>query len=214
MIKTFRMPVAGITVAIDADDSLAEQANWMLRTLAPVFQNEIKEGDRFRMGWSSLTAHLINGEIHLYEPDFRTDPFRDENPDVSLTLQVTAAQTDFLHRTGMQAYEDLPFFAHKLILQRSVLERDRIAMLRRERVSGDDSGWFVVPAAETGEIQPVSPTGGYEAVYSYQLLRLRPAMLIVLGLPAGCVVVFNGSQITSAVDPQNHVIWPPSAAAD
>jgi hypothetical protein len=84
-------------------------------------------------------------------------------------------------------------------------------MLRRERLSGDDSGWFV-GVAETGQLQPVTSTGGYEAVYSYQLLRRRPSLLVVLGLPVGCIVIFNGSQIESAVDPENHPIWPPSAA--
>jgi hypothetical protein len=58
-----------------------------------------------------------------------------------------------------------------------------------------DSGWYI------GEVD--QPQNELKAIYSYQLLPLRPALLKVLALPVGYVVVFENDRIEAILNEQN-----------
>ena len=61
-----------------------------------------------------------------------------------------------------------------------------------------DSGWYI------GEVE--QPQNELIAIYVYQLLQLRPAILQVLALPKGYIVVFQNNEIETILNEQNEPV--------
>src|SRR5262249_13822522 len=77
----------------------------------------------------------------------------------------------------------------------------RVYMERSHNVEQGDSGWFVGPTdRKAAESEMVArPT--------FELLRLRPALLDVLPLPPGYLVVWDGDGIEAIVGPDEKNAW-------
>ena len=77
--------------------------------------------------------------------------------------------------------------------QRTYLERVESA------VAGD-SGWYF-GFADDAEV------AGYDAVRGADFVAGRPELAAALELPAGCLVVLEGTSLEAVLDAQNKLLW-------
>jgi hypothetical protein len=196
--------MARTTVAIDrpgfrvyCEEQLREQAEW-LSDVASSYG--AKPGSTIQFGWSVLKFVPIDGELVLCEPAFSGSPLQDFRPDVSTSLGVSALQAQLLSRAGCTG--EPTRFDDRILIQKGCLENPRVFGSRQEP-KPTDCGWYIGPAMPHGGGGPMDAPGvdDLEAVWSYQLLEVRPVLLSMLGLPAGWLCIWNGTTIESLVDP-------------
>jgi hypothetical protein len=193
-VPEYKRQIGTTTVVAQADASLKQEAMWLLGRIAEFADGGGKLDDdvKIRMGWSALTLRKRDARFVVCEPDFDGDPFTKTVEDVTRTLRVLFRQKDFVNRVSAKAQESM--FGDKVVMAKNVLKTDSLALQRSEPKPGD-SGWYVGPADD-----PESVTE-YEAIYVYQLLHLRPALLDVLALPEGYVVFVTADTVDAVFDP-------------
>jgi hypothetical protein len=195
--------VRDVELVVRCDDRLAVQARSVLELLAGLHGRGkgLADGVTVQVGWSVLTLRRRKEGLQVCEPDFDGDPFRNLRDDMTCTLAVLSGMTAVLHRVGV---EGVPArFDEKVVLAKGCLGGRRVHLQRSEPEPGD-SGWYVGPADG-----PASEQGAdsYEAMYLFQLLRTRPALLQLLALPPGYLAVLDGNDIEAVVDPDNNDVW-------
>jgi hypothetical protein len=194
----FSRKIGSDIVVANADKDLEPQAGWLLSLVESLKDTEkgIKDGTRIRVGWSLIRLYRRGDELHLFEPDFDLDPFSDIRDDVSCTLKVLAVQLEFSKRLGIDSPTDWAF-NDKIVLSKGCLSEEKIYLERSPTDSAGDSGWYIGPADKKDRPKQ------YEAIYAYQLLKLRPSLMPLLGLPYGFMAVINDKKIEVVLDPNN-----------
>lgn len=181
---------------VSCADPFRHQAEWLLEMLEKIEQDRgrgfLEDGASIQVGWSMVTIRREGDALVVAEPNFSGNPFRETNTDLTCTLSVQAEQNSVLKALAVKG---VPVrFQDKVIISKGSLEKPRIYLERQVPEKGD-SGWYI------GEVD--QPQSELKAIYSYQLLPLRPALLKVLALPVGYVVVFENDRIEAIVNEQN-----------
>jgi hypothetical protein len=204
----YRRQVGPFHVVAECAGDLRPQAEGLLEVLAKLHARgpALHDGTAVQFGWSLLRLLADDKELVVCEPDFAGDPFHNFVPTVETTLRVTVQQVALLKFIGANEAGPDSRFQDRLIAARGWLRTDHIYL---ERSSPDpakhESGWYV-GQVEGGKGEMTADD--LEALYVYQLLRLRPALMKVLALPAGYLVVFRGGAIEAVVDPGGKDVWP------
>jgi hypothetical protein len=179
------------TIIVRCDAALRPQAEWLLAYVRKTFGpdgGKLRDGFKLQVGWSILSLREQNGQLVISEPNYRGDPFTEWHDDISCTLRVQAEQNEILALAEVE--EGVPaLFQDKVVLAKGCLEEKRVYLERAKDPPPGDSGWYIGPVADD-EQQPK-----LEAIYVYNLLKSRPALLQVLALPPGYIVVFDGDDI-------------------
>lgn len=197
----YQLQVGTTCLVAHAADALAPQAEWLLKTLEGLLDGgkRLTEGGRVQVGWSFLTLRLRDNELVVCEPDFDGDPFSGVREDVTLTLTVIGQQNEVLARVGAAGVASS--FQDKIVLLKGCLEEPHIYLERNHSAPEGDSGWYI------GPVDGHDVGGDYDAIYVYQLLRLRPELLQVLSLPPGYLIVFDGVKIKAVLDESEQDVW-------
>jgi hypothetical protein len=204
MISVTRI-IAETRTAVKCLPHQAALAEDVLTTLERIgAQKPVAAGTRVRFGWSLLTLREDADGLIVCEPDFSGDPFQDLRPDLSTTLDVLANQTVFVRRVGVVP-ADVTFDQY-LVVARGSLESNVVQLFRSTPSTIDDSGWSISAADNTA---PIDDPDSFEAIRSYQLLSLRPAVLPVLVLPPEFAAVMDGDVVTAVFDAQGRERLPP-----
>ena len=183
---------------LNCRDELTEQAIWLSTVVENIGQKHMNlvNGARFQIGWSILKLVATPKGLILCEPDFDSDPFQRFREDVSSTLAVLSAQRDLVSKVGCEPEEVR--FDDKVIIFKGCLDESGLYGQRSPPSTGD-SGWYFGPTREHR-----APTvNDLEAVWVYELLHRKPALLPALCLPANWMVVWEGSEIVGIADPDN-----------
>lgn len=195
--------ISGKTFKISFSEGLVAQADWLLNLLRRTEEVRgigfLKENVRLQVGWSILTIVRRGQEYVVCEPDFANNPFDATREDTTCSLSVQAEQNDLLNRLGI---EGMPVsFQDKVVLSKDCL-RQRSVYLERKTSANGDSGWYIGPKDSD------AASDEYEAVFVYQLLTLRPALLKALALPTGYLAVFEGNEIEAVLNDHDEQVWP------
>jgi hypothetical protein len=140
-------------------------------------------------------APSIRDQLAVGEPGFEWPPGR---------------ETDDAHRQTLADLEvgQAPAGPEdKVVLARGVWDEARIWLERSQSVAPGDSGWYIGFAAG-------AEPEGLIAVRMEDLLHMRPDWEEMLALPAGCLVVIDGSTIEAVVDAEGRNLWSPAGPAD
>lgn len=207
--RDFETVLDGTTVLIRCDYRLEQQAEWLLKTLADIHKHDpLQEGATIELGWSVLTLVDEDGKLVVCEPDFAESPFENAIADVTMTLHILAEQNYIISQTHTSETAQIPRFDDTIVMQKGVLDETDIYLERDEASDDEDSGWFIGSLGNDDEDETKElDAENLEAIYVYELLKTRPALLSVLGLPAGYVVVFTGDDIDSIVDENDNDVW-------
>lgn len=191
--------IAGNTVVVTASPTLSAQAEWLLSLIERMHSRGMAIGDgvRFQLGWSILTFRKqIDETLVVCEPDFLRNPFEDELSSVDVTLKVQAKQNEFAEKIGATPVQIS--FQDKVVVAKGALD-DSMLYMERSVPSPEkgDSGWYI------GKREKGSAAPELEAIYAFQLLKIRPVLVDALTLPAGYIVFVDGGEIERILDPNS-----------
>lgn len=188
-------------IRVNYSDELQPQAEWLLDHLDSMRSDgvSIHANQRIQFGWSFLEFKQEGGEHVVHEPDFLTNPLTQTRPDISITLQVQASQLAFINQLRLSPTQ--ASFQDKIIYAKECLSSSKIYGERIDpQPEKGDSGWFF------GFVDGNNEPENLQAGYVYQLLSLRPILLQLLLLPPGYMVVLNGSEIETILDPNDEPV--------
>ncbi|WP_373883235.1 hypothetical protein ACEQ85_01350 [Acinetobacter pittii] len=181
---------------------LSEQAKWLVELIVDMSRKgvSIEDGVKIQFGWSFLIfRNFDDNQLILCEPDFLSNPFSEEKYSIDFTLEVQALQNSFSKRYGVDPIATL--FQDKIILVKGCLDKEKLFM---ERIEPDlekgDSGWFI------NTLEDDSEDIEYEAIYAFQLLKIRPELMSVLILPPGFIVLVDKNTIEKVINEKNEVV--------
>jgi hypothetical protein len=188
-------------VVVNCADYLESQAEWLLDLIKEMDgEAPVEEGKRIQFGWSMLIFKRLGPDtLVVCEPDFLGDAFREVQDDVTFTLEVQARQNDLARQLKFDPVPAL--FKEKIVLAKGCLDIEHIYLERTPNPSAGDSGWYI------GPVDDAEKDVELDAIYVYDLIRLRPLLLPVLCLPAGHLVVFAGDELETVLNPQNEKIF-------
>ncbi len=190
-------------VTVACADSMAVQAEWLLDCLMHLHGSgrSVGEGVRLQFGGMFMTfRRLPSNELAVCVPDVDADPFKDETTDVSDALTVLVNQISFAEKLGVEPVETT--FHDKVVIDQGCLGADKLFMLRSAPSATDgDSGWFI------GLQGPREPAPAFEAVFAFQLLKMRPELAAALVLPEGFLVMVDAAGIAAVADADNRTIF-------
>ena len=186
------------TISVKCSDSQAQQSEWLIKLLGQLHSQgvPIDDGKVIEFGWSMLILkRQPNGILSVEEPNFSGDPWKETRDDISCTLAVQHAQNIFSEK--IQAQIQPASFQDKIIISRGCLETSRVFLERNPDSPAGDSGWYIGPYETEQNPEEL------EALYIYELLKRRPSLMPVLGLPSGFLVVFRGDEIEAVLNEKN-----------
>jgi len=194
-VITIRKPL----FSLSCDSRLESQGNWLANLVSSRENTSpgIQDGITIQVGWSVTKLIQVGDDLVLHEPDFDRNPFTDYRPNVSTTLLVLGMQLDLISRLKCEV--NTARFDDKIVVQKGCLADDRI-YAERKTPSPGDSGWYIGSAEERASTGAPPPVSELEAIWVYELLRLRPSVLEALALPVGWLVRWNGATIDALAD--------------
>lgn len=193
MIKKYTKEIDGHNVSISCDDSVERQGQALFQILEQ--QNKLTplfhETCTIRIGWSYYYIRKPeNGnDYQVVCPDFNKDPIKEKTKDLTTAIIVQDMLIDTLVKTKQESMQDI-FFADTVTVSQAVMPGREICMQRMETKKSGDSGWTIVvenPTKEDKEKPMVN-------VLVCNILKLNPALMGLLALPAGSRVVTSDGQ--------------------
>jgi hypothetical protein len=184
---------------LNCKDGLTEQGLWLANVVEDISKHHtnLLEGATFQIGWSVLKLVATSSGLVLCEPDFDNNPFQNYREDVSSTLEVLRGQHDLLSRVGCSPVDVR--FDDKVVFFKGCLEEPGVYGERSQPTRGD-SGWYIGPT----RTHHTPTTDDLDAIRLYELLYKRPSLLPAMCLPAGWMVVWDGTEIVGIADPDNN----------
>lgn len=179
-----------------------EQADILLDAAAQAIESGMLkiDGAPVPFGWSTVSITKVGNELHLCEPDFARDPFREIRDDVSVTIDSYNRMFAFV--------EDLEIapvpcsFRDTIQISKDCFTSAMLYAHRFRYPSGQMSGWYI------GELRPYEAESAinsrdlkwlhkqewgkgraFQWIYSYELVSKRPALLSLLWLPPGFMAI-------------------------
>jgi hypothetical protein len=178
-MRTFEETIGGRLVRTTARDEQGALVADVFRVLARIAREDPpRSGMTLRLGWTLFTLVMDSDALLLCEPDFGSDPLIRTRPGIATSLQVLAEQAAFARACAVEPI-DVRFDAI-LLTGKGALASPSIQAFRNAQDDPGDSGWTVTPA---GTVEASENADDYEAIRSWQLLTLRPALLPGLILP-------------------------------
>jgi hypothetical protein len=199
--KAFYSDIGGKTVVAQCHEVLAVQAQWLLDYLKKKFaleSDKLVDGFKIQVGWSILCLLERDSEFILAEPNYQENPFQDWRDNITDTLTVQAQQNHILQLLGIQ--ESSPaLFQDKITFAKGAFFERQIRLERGLNPQPGDSGWYCGPVTASKD------NPAYEAIYVYQLIHHRPALLQLLSLPHGFSAVVDGNDVIRIEGPGGKV---------
>ena len=189
-MQRFELRVGARTLVARCDPALHLQAESVLRLLGMLArQGSLREGSRISLGLSQLTVRARDNQLVLYQPRF--DRPAELSDDITPALAILADQAALAQELGVAIQPTS--FSQRMVVACGSLAHDEIYCERGEPVDGSDSGWYIGRSDEPGEVE-------CEHRFVHELVRERPAILRVLGLPSGYLVAFERDAIITVLD--------------
>lgn len=200
-METFRHTSHGTSFSLQADPAMATPAQMLLRAIDTIPPEEIRDGYTFEVGFSVFTCLQEKDGYRLLSPDYRTSPLTNTTEDLSVALWVLLEQALLLKQCGVSG---VPVrFDDELVIAAGALDGTCISLQRFSELGKDASGWCIEAWQETeGGIVPAEASS-YQAIYAYELLQKRPALIKVLALPFEHMAIFRENKLIAALNEKN-----------
>jgi len=201
-IRSFYAQIGSKTVVAQCHEVLEIQVQWLLEYLKRKFSVEsdkIVDGFKIQVGWSILCFTEKDSEFIICEPNYQGNPFHEWRENITDTLTVQAQQNHIMQLLGIA--ESAPsLFQDKIVFSKGAFFEKQIRLKRAPNLAEGDSGWFVSPLVES------KAAANNEAMYVYQLIHHRPAMLQLLALPRGFSAQMDGNDVLT-IESANGKVW-------
>jgi len=194
--------IGGNTVVVHCDERFAPQADSLLEVWAGLEGKGkgVAGGVSLRFGPAFFVLRQVGTELVVHQPDVQKDPANDLTDDVSSSLWAIAAQMQ-VGRTVGALGKGLDF-RQKIVIPKDRMRERRLYVRNDGPPAELDSGWSV------GTLDGPEPTAGdFTAVPIYDLFRLRPSLIPLLGLPVGYLAVVDGDELSSIANEKDEEVW-------
>ena len=194
-VKVFEQDINGISFSAMAEVELQSQILTLFQIITEIPSQNIKDGFVIEAGFSLFTLFGTDKAYRIKVQDYTKNPFSDTTDDLTVALRIQSEQLYLLRKYGI-AGESVRF-DEKILTVKGALSEKMIFMQRSGDCKKGDSGWCIRSAEDTDEHDEPSE---YEAIYAFQLLKLRPAIIKVLPLPYEYIAVFDGEYIEAILN--------------
>jgi hypothetical protein len=195
-VKQFERNIDGQTlraVAESGQAALVEDIFTLVERLAR--RDQLRQGMRFRFGWTMLTIEPEGDAWMLCEPDFDRDPLVRVRRRIDVSLDVMAKQAAFAHAQRIEPLDAC--FDQIVIAGRGALGQPNIQAFR-DLPDAEDSGWSITVVGA----EPAEDPDAFEVIQVYRLLRLGPELLPLLVLPVGYGVICKKGSAPMVLRPE------------
>lgn len=193
-MKEFTAETGGVVFRISADESLGFQAATVLEAVLER-SGEARDGLVVQVGWGVFKLAAEPAGFRILAPTYSTEPTIEFAEDATLALWIHAGQAATLLTAGIDPAECR--FDDRLIFERRAMGASKVFLERQSGVKPGDSGWFL---GLFGATEPVG-ADGLVSVFTYQMARVRPSVMKVLGLPHGSIVLMTDNVIDRVIGP-------------
>ncbi|MFZ5986771.1 MAG: immunity protein Imm33 domain-containing protein [Bacillota bacterium] len=196
-VKVFSRKINNKNVSLQCIENLSGQAEFLLELIEQEQEhtNVLKDNFKIQVGWSIYTVKEQNGGFILLSPDYEKNPFQDTTKDLSLSIFVQVQQNIILKKANVDG--EPVSFQDTIVVLKDALNSDSVYMERKEKCKKGDSGWYLGLIEDDVIPRTVED---YKAIYTFQLLQLKPHLLQLLSLPTGCLAIINGTKIEEVID--------------
>lgn len=203
MVKKYTKAITGHTISLSCDESVEAQGQALFRILeqqnklTPLFE---QEACTIRIGWTYyyIEKQEIGEEYIVTCPDFRNDPTKERMEDITAAIMVQNMMMDTLVKIKRNNAHNI-FFADSVTVSQAVVPGRDLCMQRMETKKKGDSGWTIVleNPSEEDKAKPMVN------VLVCHLLKLNPALMGLLVLPAGAKVITSNGQKSFNINLKN-----------
>lgn len=198
-MKEYGIDVAGHRLVISADEALGFQAAMVLGAFADV-ANEWRDGLTIQVGWGVFKLASAPSGYRVLAPDYPVEPPISFVEDATLPLWILAGQAAASLKTEIepQPCKDSQLMAY----HRDALHASKCVFWRRETAYDRDSGWYLAPYGYLTEPAPDE----LKFMHTFQLARVRPALMRMLQFPEGTMVFATDNTIDQVIGPGGKVL--------
>jgi hypothetical protein len=193
-------------IVVACKDDFKDQGESLLKKLAELNERgpALKDGTLIEFGWAPIRLQADGDVLVVCEPDFDGDALKNFVKGVDRVLQVLTWQAKILRATGVKG--EPSHFNQKLVMVKACLSLRRIYLEREPTERKDDTGWYIGDEKRPEAREQVSEL---EGIYVWQLVKLRPALMKVLAFPPGYLILMEGDEPESILDPAGKDLWAP-----
>lgn len=206
---TFEAKIREQTVRMYADLPLKNAAGAIMNVLTQISQKVSIFNNKFVLcfGWSFfyLTEKVDEkGEkFWLIETsDYNKDPVKDRTDNATLSLITQNMQRECVQVAKVQP--EGCTFKDTILVLKDAINAEEVYMHRKSPAKDGDSGWYFGLLDDPKEEE--RPLSDFQAVPSYQLMKIRMGAVRVLQMPVGTVAVFKGNDLTALVDGEDKAL--------
>ena len=198
-VKNFENIILDKTIVMTAEKELEPQMESLFLILENINSSKLIDGFSLQVGWAIYNLHeKEKGYFIITTPDYSKNPFEDITEDLTLSLWVQLEQGHFLRKINIEGQSIK--YSDKIILSKGVLELENIYLQRTGDVEQGDSGWYIDAVGD-------NDTTELDALYAFQLLKLKPEIIQVLALPNDYMVVFEGKEIKAVLNENDEDVF-------
>ncbi|CAI8760159.1 MULTISPECIES: immunity protein Imm33 domain-containing protein [Bacillus] len=194
-MEKFIKKIGDKTFIAQAEKIFAVQVEGLFHFLTEVENDRLIDGFSIQVGWSIYFLDKREDGYHIIIHDYTKNPFEDMTDDLTISLWILLTQVSFLKPLTIEG--ELLRFCDKIVAAKNVLELDNIYLERTKGCEKGDSGWYIGPVNDEHNAEE------YEALYAYELLKLRPSLIRVLTLPFEYLVIFEKDELKAVVNERN-----------
>ncbi|MDF2086308.1 immunity protein Imm33 domain-containing protein [Bacillus pseudomycoides] len=194
-MEKFIKKIGDKTFIAQAEKIFAVQVEGLFHFLTEVENDRLIDGFSIQVGWSIYFLDKREEGYHIIIHDYTKNPFEDMTDDLTISLWILLTQVSFLKPLTIEG--ELLRFCDKIVAAKNVLELDNIYLERTKGCEKGDSGWYIGPVNDEHNAEE------YEALYAYELLKLRPSLIRVLTLPFEYLVIFEKDELKAVVNERN-----------
>jgi len=194
-VEKFIKKIGDKTFIAQAEKIFAVQVEGLFHFLTEVENDRLIDGFSIQVGWSIYFLDKREDGYHIIIHDYTKNPFEDMTDDLTISLWILLTQVSFLKPLTIEG--ELLRFCDKIVAAKNVLELDNIYLERTKGCEKGDSGWYIGPVNDEHNAEE------YEALYAYELLKLRPSLIRVLTLPFEYLVIFEKDELKAVVNERN-----------
>jgi hypothetical protein len=201
-----------IPMALARLDKMLDALEAYAASKAPELQGSVAAGERAGLG-NELGSMARAAPSGLQEAgDYRR--LREQTPSASTRDAIPTAKISDDWRSAAVPEPEWPLKLERLgmprapvadedkvVLSRGAAGQSRIYLERLAEVSRGDSGWYIGNVDDTA-------TPVYDAVCVADMVAARPDIAPLLDLPAGHLIVLNGSELEAVFDARHQRLWP------
>lgn len=200
---TFEAKIREQTVRMYSDLPLKNAAGAIFRTLADISQKTTIFTNNFVLcfGWAYFFMNERkeeNGEKYwvLQTSDYKKDPRRDKNDNVTLSLVTQNMQIECIQVS--KSKPEPTTCVDTILVLKAAKDASDVYLSRSDSTKNGDSGWYFGLLNDPDEDKHTADE--YERVPSYALMDFRTEALRVMQMPVGTVAVFHDNEMTALID--------------